>query len=90
MRHTSSQQRHNPSASASSSSGGGGHHDPLTEDEDCIVGHCAIGLEQLCKVAMVSSGGASGYITVSRLLENRGRPMFNMDPKTMQVCRLRS
>ena len=75
--------RHSTSGEAGSSSAGSG--DLLADDEDCIVGHCAIGLEQLCKVAMVSSGGASGYITVSRLLENRGRPMFNMDPKTMQV-----
>ncbi len=79
---TTVRHRHN---STGGSGSGGAAHDPMAEDEDSIVGHCAIGLEQLCKVAMVSSGGTSGYITVSRLLVNRGRPMFNMDPKTMQV-----
>eukprot|EP01034_Spumella_vulgaris_P021629 gene21629-27668_t len=79
--------RHNPrhsSGGAGSSSTSAGDLPSSADDEDCIEGHCAIGLEQLCKVAMVSSGGTSGYITVSRLLVNRGRPMYNMDPRTMQ------
>ncbi len=72
-------------AQSNSSSGSGQDAFGGEDESDCIVGHCSIGLEQLCKVALVSSGGASGCITVSRLLTNKGRPMFNMDPRTMQV-----
>lgn len=43
------------------------------------------GLEQLCKVAMVSSGGLSGCVNVTRMLVNQGRPMYNIDAKSLQV-----
>lgn len=87
VRPSSSRHSSNAAQNGSSSSSSGGGADPFGgEDEsDCIVGHCSIGLEQLCKVALVSSGGASGCISLSRLLTNKGRPMFNMDPRTMQV-----
>lgn len=83
-----SSSRHSTGSSSAQSSTGAGQ-DPVwgEDDGESIVGHCSIGLEQLCKVAMASSGGASGYVTVSRLLANKGRPMFNMDPRTMQVSR---
>ena len=61
----------------SDSVGGGG--------EDLVTGHCSIGMEQLCKVAMVSTGGVSGCVTVTRMLANQGRPMYNIDVKTLQV-----
>ena len=44
-----------------------------------------VGLEQLCKVAVASTGGVSGTVNVARILVNSGRPMFNIDTKTMQV-----
>jgi len=44
-----------------------------------------LGLEQLCKVAVASTGGATGMVNVARILVNSGRPMFNVDTKTMQV-----
>jgi hypothetical protein len=53
--------------------------------EDFLTGHCAVGMEQLCKVAMVSSGGLSGSVTVTRILVNNGRPMYNIDSRTLQV-----
>jgi hypothetical protein len=55
------------------------------EEEERIVGHCSLSLEQLCKVAL--AGGTSGGITtnVARILVSRGRPMSNVDTKTMQV-----
>jgi hypothetical protein len=53
--------------------------------EDFVTGHCAVGMEQLCKVAMVSSGGLSGSVTVTRILVNNGRPMYNIDSRTLQV-----
>jgi hypothetical protein len=74
--------------------GGGGNSAAVMEDdaklanEDVITGHCAIGLEQLCKVAMVSTGGASGFVSVTRLLVNQGRPMHNIDAKSLQVSEL--
>jgi len=52
--------------------------------DDVVVGHCAIGLEQLCKVAVASTGGTTGTVNVARILVNSGRPMFNVDTKTMQ------
>lgn len=67
----------NGSSGSSGSSGGGG--------SDRIVGHCAIGLEQLCKVAMVSSGGVTGSVNITRLLVNRARPMYNIDGASLQV-----
>jgi hypothetical protein len=52
--------------------------------EQC-VGHCSVGLEQLCKVALVASGGVSGCVTVTRLLLRDGLPLFKVDQKSMQV-----
>jgi hypothetical protein len=57
-------------------------------DEDRITGHCVISLEQLCKVAWsgsVSGNGAIASTSVARLLVNKGRPMYNIDTKAMQV-----
>jgi hypothetical protein len=86
VRPTSSRHSSGSALNAHNSSGSGPDAFGGEDESDCIVGHCSIGLEQLCKVALVSSGGASGCISVSRLLTNKGRPMFNMDPRTMQVC----
>jgi hypothetical protein len=55
--------------------------------EDYVTGHCAIGMEQLCKVAMVSSGGVSGCVNVTRILSNQGKPMYNIDAKSLQVIK---
>ena len=63
-----------------------GSHD--NQGEDLLAGHCAIGLEQLCKVAMVSTGGVSGCVTVTRMLVNQGKPMYNIDAKSLQVLLL--
>lgn len=57
-------------------------------DEDRITGHCVISLEQLCKVALSGSIAANGAIaatSVARLMVNKGRPMYNIDTKAMQV-----
>lgn len=67
---------------------GGGGGEGAAGCDDTLTGHCAVGLEQLCKVAMVSSGGVSGCVTVTRLLVTHGRPMYNIDPKTLQVPNL--
>jgi hypothetical protein len=52
------------------------------------IGHCAIGLEQLAKVAMVSSGGVRGYVSVARVLLRDGLPLYNIDTRTIQVIYL--
>ena len=54
-------------------------------DEDFLIGHCAIGLEQLCKVSMATTHGVSGSVNISRILVRRGKPMYNLDSKTLQV-----
>lgn len=67
---------------------GGGAGGSMDGDEDRITGHCVISLEQLCKVALsgsISSEGAIAATTVARLLVNKGRPMYNIDTKAMQV-----
>ncbi len=55
------------------------------ENGDKIFGSCTIGLEQLCKVAMVSSGGITGCTSIVRPLVSNGRPMYALDPKFMKV-----
>lgn len=67
---------------------GGGAGGSMDGDEDRITEHCVISLEQLCKVALsgsISSEGAIAATTVARLLVNKGRPMYNIDTKAMQV-----
>lgn len=59
--------------------------DIANEQIDMVEGSCVIGLGQLCKVAASSSNGFSGKITVSRLLQNEGAPIFNVDRNTFQV-----
>lgn len=64
------------------------HSESMDGDEDRITGHCSISLEQLCKVALsgsIASNGAIAATTVARLLVNKGRPMYNIDTKAMQV-----
>ena len=34
---------------------------------------------------MVSSGGVEGCVTVTRILVNQGRPMYNIDARSLQV-----
>jgi hypothetical protein len=53
--------------------------------DDILVGHCALSLEQLCKVAASNAGGDSCTVSATRMLVNRGRPMYCIDPSTMQV-----
>ena len=67
------------------SADGSGRTEATGDGEDIMVGHCAIGLEQLCKVAMVSTGGISGSTDVTRILVNQGRPMCNIEATTLQV-----
>eukprot|EP00981_Chlorochromonas_danica_P001922 scaffold398_cov177-Ochromonas_danica.AAC.21 len=54
-----------------------------SEDDDVLVGHCALSLEQLCKIAATSPGGACS-LSATRLLVSRGRPMYCVDPQSMQ------
>ena len=37
-------------------------------------------------VAMVSAGGIGGCVTVTRILVNQGRPMYNIDARSLQVA----
>lgn len=70
------------------SSGGGGRSTSVAADDsdnDTQAGHCTISLEQLCKVAMVSSGGVTGTTSVARSLSNMGRPVYTLDPKNLKV-----
>lgn len=53
-------------------------------DDDVLVGHCALSLEQLCKIAATSSGDGCS-VTMTRMLVCRGRPMYCVDPQSMQV-----
>lgn len=60
----------------------------MDTDEDRISGHCSLSLEQLCRIAMSSnstSTNGSFSTTAVRLLISRGRPMYNIDTKVMQV-----
>jgi hypothetical protein len=52
---------------------------------DYLTGHCSIGLEQLCKVALVSSGGQTGSVSLTRQLLKDGLPLYCIDYKSMQV-----
>lgn len=63
-------------------SGGSGSND--LEEDDVMLGHCALSLEQLCKVA-VSNAGDGYSVSATRMLVCRGRPMYCVDPQTMQV-----
>lgn len=56
-------------------------------DEDKITGHCSLSLEQLCKVAVAgATNNGGGFVTTAaRILVSRGRPMYNIDNKSMQV-----
>ena len=56
-----------------------------TECSSEIILLFALGLEQLCKVAVANTGGLSGSINIARILVSSGRPMFNIDTRTMQV-----
>ncbi len=61
------------------------NNNPVMVDADeTITGHCSISLEQLCKVAV--SGTTSVSTSAVRILVNRGRPMYNIDTNTYQVC----
>lgn len=55
------------------------------DNEDKIVGHCSISLEQLCKVALANAATTSASVAAPRILIHRGRPMHNLDSKTLQV-----
>lgn len=55
-----------------------------TDPEEVVVGHSAVALEQLCQVAVASSGGVCGKTSTARILLDQGRPMYNIDSKTMQ------
>lgn len=77
-----------PNGGGGSGGNGSGAGGSMDGDEDRITGHCVISLEQLCKVALsgsISSEGAIAATTVARLLVNKGRPMYNIDTKAMQV-----
>ena len=57
-----------------------------SDSEEKVVGHCAIALEQLCKVALAGSTSTpSVSVNAARILVNRGRPMHSIDTKSMQV-----
>lgn len=77
------------SGGGSGGSGAGGGSGGSDSQDDWITGHCSVSLEQLCRVAVAQQvqqgGGSSCATTVARLLINRGRPMYNIDTKHMQV-----
>lgn len=62
-------------------------------------GHCATGLEKLCKLALCAAadhgdddGSSTGprhvhvKTSIAQLLLKDGVPMYNIDPSTLQVC----
>jgi hypothetical protein len=55
------------------------------DNDDRIVGHCSISLEQLCKVALANAASSSATVAAPRIMVHRGRPMHNLDGKTLQV-----
>lgn len=55
------------------------------DNVDIVNGSCVIGLEQLAKVAMASSGGISGRVNMARVLLSEGSPVYNLDVNTFQV-----
>ena len=68
-------------AASSFSTSTSGKSEPI----EVVSGHCSIGLEKLCKVAMVSSGGVSGSTGTAQMLLRDGLPMYRVDQQTMQV-----
>lgn len=58
------------------------------DNEDKVVGHCSISLEQLCKVQLANAATTSASVAAPRILIHRGRPMHNLDSKTLQVREL--
>ncbi len=54
----------------------------FNSDPNYSVGHCAFGLEQLCKTALVSSGGLCASVNIARLLLKDGFPMTRLDPQS--------
>eukprot|EP01035_Chromulina_nebulosa_P020100 gene20100-26097_t len=54
------------------------------DDADVLTGNCAIGLEQLCKIALVSTGGVHGTASITRILLKEGLPLYTIDKRTMQ------
>jgi hypothetical protein len=55
------------------------------ELQELISGNCSVGLEKLCKVAMVHSGGVSGRTTTAQLLLKDGLPLHRVDQQTLLV-----
>jgi hypothetical protein len=55
------------------------------EPTEWIAGHCSVGLEKLCKVAMVYSGGVSGKTNTAQLLLKDGLPLHRVDQQTLLV-----
>jgi hypothetical protein len=58
------------------------------DSDDRMVGHCSISLEQLCKVALANAATSTATVAAPRILVHRGRPMHNLDAKTLQVSLL--
>ena len=54
---------------------------------EVVAGHCSVGLELLCQVALLASGGVSGSVTVPRILLRDGLPLHRVDPRSLQVRR---
>jgi len=52
---------------------------------DMVYGRCVVGLEQLCKVSVVTSGGISGRLEIARMLLKDGLPLYSIDTSTFQV-----
>jgi hypothetical protein len=59
--------------------------DNSIDSEEKMVGHCSISLEQLCKVALANAATSNATVAAPRILIYRGRPMHNLDSKTLQV-----
>jgi hypothetical protein len=59
--------------------------DNSIDSEEKMVGHCSISLEQLCKVALANAATSNATVAAPRILIHRGRPMHNLDSKTLQV-----
>eukprot|EP01031_Cornospumella_fuschlensis_P031857 gene31857-38519_t len=54
----------------------------FSDDDDVLSGHCALSLASLCGLAVRGEGCS---VSATRMLMSRGKPMYCVDPKTLQV-----
>lgn len=77
--------------SAGSSSAKGDKDKAAAAREELVEGHCATGLEKLCKLALCTADHGTGAknvhvkTSIAQLLLKDGVPMYNIDSNTLQV-----